>query len=267
MSRTYEELDRRTTCIGELVLRRRIVPGLGPDQPVYEIKRDDELLMSSLVHDSEVALAQLAIPHVGDGIFDVLVGGLGLGYTAWAALGYERVRSVRVVELVPEVIEWHRRGLVPLGTELAEDPRCRLMEGDFFLFATDPSVRDLVHPADGYGAILVDIDHAPDAWLRPQHGGFYGEEALTRIAELLQPGGVFALWSCGEAQPAFEQALASTFPSVTTERIEVYNPLADRDQTDTIYLAKRNGSIPIPTRARPMRRPATPPAERPRRRR
>ena len=108
MSYAYEELDRRTTAIGELVLRRRRIPGLGND-PVYEIKRDDELLMSSLVNDSEIALAQSAIPHVGDGIFDVLVGGLGLGYTAWAALGFERVRSVRVVELLPEVIEWHRR--------------------------------------------------------------------------------------------------------------------------------------------------------------
>ena len=251
----YEELDRRTTAIGELVLRRRRIPGLPASEPVTEIKRDDELLMSSLVNDSELALAQLAIPHVGDGIFDVLVGGLGLGYTAWAALGFERVRSVRVVELLPEVIDWHRRGLVPLGTQLADDPRCRLLEGDFFLFVTDPSVRDLVHPPDGYGAILLDIDHAPDAWLRPEHAGFYAPEALARTAELLQPGGVLAVWSCGQTQPAFEEALGSVFPSVVTRPIEVYNPLADQDQTDTIYLARCAGSIPVPE---PADRPDAP---------
>ena len=266
MSHAYEELDRRTTAIGELVLRRRLIPGLGSDL-VYEIKRDDELLMSSLVNDSEIALAQLAIPHVGDGIFDVLVGGLGLGYTAWAALGYERVRSVRVVELLPAVIEWHRQGLLPLGTELADDPRCRLLQGDFFLFATDPSVRDLVHPAGGYGAILLDIDHAPDAWLRPEHGGFYAAEALAATAALLQSGGVLAVWSCGEPQAAFEAELAEVFPSVSTEEVTIYNPLADREQTDTIYLAKRNGSIPIPTRARPATEPRNRPADRTARRR
>ena len=41
MSHAYEELDRRDTAIGELVLRRRLVPGLA-DEPVFEIKRDDE---------------------------------------------------------------------------------------------------------------------------------------------------------------------------------------------------------------------------------
>ncbi len=250
------------TAIGELVLRRRVIPGLGTDEPVYEIKRDDELLMSSLVNDSEIALAQLAIPHVGDGIFDVLVGGLGLGYTAWAALGYERVRSVRVVELLPEVIDWHRRGLVPLGTELADDPRCRFLEGDFFVFATDPSVRDLLHPQDGYGAILLDIDHAPDACLRPEHSSFYDPAALAATASLLQSGGVLAVWSCGGPQAAFAESLEAVFPSVRTEEITIYNPLADSEQTDTIYLAKKNGSIPIPTRAKPAAQPMDRPARR-----
>lgn len=262
MSHLYEELDRRDTAIGELVLRRRRVPGLTGDEPVYEIKRDDELLMSSLVNDSELALAQRAIPHVGDGIFDVLVGGLGLGYTAWAALGFERVRSVRVVELLSEVIEWHREGLVPLGAELSRDPRCRFLQGDFFVFVTDPSLRDLLHPAGGYGAILLDIDHAPDAVLRDEHKGWYAPASLARTAELLQPGGVLAVWSCGGPQEGFQQALEEVFPDVTLEDVTIYNPLADSEQTDTIYLAKRNGSIPIPTRAVPARRPES---DRPRR--
>ena len=92
----------------------------------------------------------------------MLVGGLGLGYTAWAALGYECVRSVSVIELLPEVIEWHETGRVPLGRELTENPRCRFLRGDFFQLVCDESVRDLLHPEQGYGAILVDIDHAPD---------------------------------------------------------------------------------------------------------
>lgn len=70
------------------------------------------------------------------------------------------------------------------------------------------------------------------------------------------------MWSCGGPQAAFERDLEAVFPSVTTEDITVYNPLADSEQTDTIYLAKKNGSIPIPTRSRPVERPTNRPARR-----
>ncbi len=244
MGDLFEELDRQDTPIGELILRRRQVPGLGEGH-VYEIKRDGELLMSSLVNESEQVLAHEAIRAIGDGIYDVLVGGLGLGYTAWAALGYERVRSVTVVELLEPVIGWHEQGLVPLGRELHDHPRCRFLKGDFFVLATDPSVRDVLHPADGYGAILVDIDHAPDAVLHESHAGFYAPEALTRVASLLLPGGALAVWSAGGPQPAFTAMLGEVFPEVSVHEVEVYNPLADADQVDTIYVARKEGTIPV----------------------
>ncbi len=261
MSRLFEELDRQDTPIGELVLRRRTVPGLTAG-PIYEIKRDDEMLMSSLVNESEQVLAHKAIEAVGDGIYDVLVGGLGLGYTAWAALGYERVRTVTVIELLEPVIRWHEQGLVPLGLELHEHPRCRFLKGDFFVLATDPSVRDVLHPADGYGAILVDIDHAPDAVLHRSHEGFYNPTALGKAASLLQPGGVLAVWSAGGPQDDFTAVLDSVFDAVDVHEVEVYNPMADADQVDTIYIAKKAGSIPNPPSTRP-----TPPSRPPTRRR
>jgi spermidine synthase len=248
---SYEELDHRKTAIGELILRRRRVPLMTPE-PIYEIMLGNDLLMSSLLNESEMALAHLGIAAVGDGIFDVLVGGLGLGYTAWAALGYERVRSVTVIELLPEVIEWHEQGRVPLGDELSGSERCRFLEGDFFVLAADPSVRDLVHPERGYGAILVDIDHAPDSWLDASSRSFYREGPIARMTEMLQPGGVFALWSAGAADARFAALLEPIFQSVTTHEIEVFNPMIDEDMTDTIYVAKKAGVIPVdPPAARP----------------
>ena len=62
----------------------------------------------------------------------MVVGGLGLGYTARAALENAAVRSLIVVDALAEVIEWHEQGLLPLGKELTGDPRCRLVHGDFF---------------------------------------------------------------------------------------------------------------------------------------
>ncbi len=250
----FEELDHRTTPLGELILRRRALPGHAGLE-VYEVKLNDDLLMSSLVNESEHALAQLAIPQAGDGPFDVLVGGLGLGYTAWAALGYERVRSVTVVELLPEVIRWHDEGLGPLGRQLAADTRCRLLRGDFFVLATDESVADVLHPAGGYGAILVDIDHAPDALLHAGHAHFYERPALEAVARRLAPGGVFALWSTGAANEGFLDNLHAVFPWVEAERIEFFNPLADRDEVNTVYLARSPDSTPTAQGLAQGRRP------------
>ena len=111
--------------------------------------------------------------------------------------------------------------------------------GDFFLLATDPSLQDLLHPADGYGAILVDIDHAPDALLSEHHAHFYAEPALRAVAERLTDGGVFALWSTGGTQPRFVDQLRAVFPEVGSEAVEFFNPVADRDEVNTIYLARK----------------------------
>src|SRR3546814_15471056 len=81
----------------------------------------------------------------GDAL-DVVVGGLGLGYTAQAALNDPRVGRLTVIELIPEVIEWHRQRLLPLGEAVAGDARCRLQQGDFFALAAEAGGFDACAP-------------------------------------------------------------------------------------------------------------------------
>ena len=121
MSRDFEELDYRETPLGELVLRRRRMISLG-GMEVYEVKLGDAFLMSSLFHEVEVALAHLGLSELETESWDVVVGGLGLGYTAAAALEHREVTSLLVVDALPAVIEWHEKGLVPLGDKLTGDP-------------------------------------------------------------------------------------------------------------------------------------------------
>src|SRR6195952_5453792 len=130
MSLYFEELDFRPTPMGVLSLRRRRQLSTGID--VYEIKLGDEFLMSSLFTVAEIALARLGLAALQRADLYVVVGGLGLGYTAQAALEDSRVRSLVVVDALAEVIEWHERGLLPLGAQLTADSRCRLVNGDFF---------------------------------------------------------------------------------------------------------------------------------------
>lgn len=228
----FEELDYRRTPLGELVLRRRRIAGL--DEDIYEVKLDDDLLMSSLLTASERALADLALHAIRGKGLDVLVGGLGLGYTAAAALAHGSVGSVTVVEVLPEVVEWHRKGLVPLGTDVVDDPRTRVVEGDFF--------RLIDSGLDGdFDAVLVDIDHSPESWLHPSHGGFYGGEGLAGAASRIRSGGVFGFWSSGRESADFTTLLADVFPEVAAHEIEVLNPLVGEEQVDTIYIARVAG--------------------------
>jgi len=237
MSAAFEELDYCPTPIGALTLRRRRDPKLDVD--VFEIKLGDESLMSSLFTASEIALARLGLAELGDGPLDVVVGGLGLGYTAHAVLENANVRALIVVEALQPVIEWHEKGLLPLGRALTGDPRCRLLHGDFFALAASEAGFDADAPGRRFDAILVDIDHSPDLLLDACSASFYQPEGLRRLAAHLRPGGVFGLWSNALPDDAFTARLSSVFATARAEPVTFDNPLQDRPFTQTVYLAQK----------------------------
>ncbi len=238
MDRMFEELDYRQTDRGELILRRRKIPML-QNQLVYEVILNGEFLMSSLFHAAEDALAHLAIDRLARHRRDlrVLVGGLGLGHTAASALDHGEVVSVEVIDIFPELIDWHRRHLVPLGARLCDDKRCRIIEADFFAgiagqgFAPDP-----VQPVR-YDAILLDIDHTPGHCLHPDHAAFYTPEGLAQVQRHLAPEGMFALWADGRPDEEFVERLRQTFAHAEAKSIPFDNPLTGGVSHGTVYLA------------------------------
>jgi spermidine synthase len=235
MSLYFEELDYRPTPIGVLSLRRRRQLSSGND--IYEIKLGDEFLMSSQFTAAEIALAQLGLAPLKRPDLDVVVGGLGLGYTAQAVLANSAVRSLIVIDGLSEVIEWHQRGLLPLGEQLSQASHCRLVHGDFFAMVASSEGLDPETSGRRFDAVLVDIDHAPDNLLHPSHAAFYRPDGLRRLAGHLRPGGVFALWSNDPPDEAFGAALASIFPTSQAHVVTFYNPLQDRDASNTVYVA------------------------------
>ena len=236
MSALFEELDYRETPIGALSLRRRRELRLGVD--VFEIKLGEDFLMSSLFTASEIALARLGLAALAGRALDVVVGGLGLGYTAAAVLEHGEVGSLLVVETLAAVIDWHRNGLVPLGPGLTGDPRCRLIHGDFFALAAAEAGFDPDAPGRRFDAVLVDIDHSPDGLLDPRNASFYQAGGLRGVAAKLRPGGVFGLWSNALPDAAFTARLADCFARARAEPVTFHNPLQDRPFTQTVYLAR-----------------------------
>lgn len=238
MSINFEELDYRPTPMGVLTLRRRRPPGTETD--VFEIKLGDEFLMSSAFTAAEIALADIGLASLQRDRLDVVVGGLGLGYTAQAVLQDVRVASLVVVDALPEVIEWHQAGLIPVGTELTADPRCRLVQGDFFRMSAAPEAGfDPQAPGRRFDAILVDIDHSPDNLLHPSHASLYDAAGLTQLAEHLRPDGVFALWSNDPPDPTFETLLARVFGAVQAHVVAFENLHGDDEVSNTVYVGTK----------------------------
>jgi spermidine synthase len=239
MSVYFEELDFRPTAIGVLSLRRRRHLASGVD--IFEIKLGDDFLMSSAFTVAEIELARLGLAALARTGLDVVVGGLGLGYTAQAVLQNPGVRSLIVVDALAEVIEWHQQGLIPLGRQLCGDPRCRLVNGDFFAMSHSADGFDPVAPRRGFDAVLVDIDHSPTNLLHPRHAALYAPEGLQRLAEHLHPGGVFALWSNDPPDDAFNAVLAGVFATSAAHVVTFENALGNRDVSNTVYVGIKAG--------------------------
>ncbi len=233
----FEELAWVDTAMGELTLRRRHEPSV--DAEVYEVKLGEEYLMSSLFTVAEEELSRLGLaalaPDARD--LDVIVGGLGLGYTAIAALRDERVRSMAVVDALPAVIDWHRARLLPVSPRLVDDPRTRLVHADFFtLVRGEPGAHDEL-PARAH-AILLDVDHTPSFPLDRSHADLYTVEGLRRMARHLHPGGVFALWSDDEPDEAFLAVLGAVFAHVEGHVVPFDNPVTGGVSTNGVYVAR-----------------------------
>jgi len=234
----FQVLDYGDTPIGTLMLRKRRMISM-PDTDIYEVKLGDYFLMSSLFHEAEYQLAVLGLAELEGEDLEVLVGGLGLGYTAKGALDESRVKSLHVIEYLEKVIDWHCSKMVPLGEELSGDPRCSLVHADFFACSADLEggfVAD--EPGKTFDAILLDIDHTPDNVLHQTNTRFYTTEGLTELKAHLKPNGVFALWSDGAPEESFREHLDSVFATAVSHQVDFENPVTGGTSCGTVYVAR-----------------------------
>lgn len=239
MAHLYEEIDSRPSSLGEISLRRRRIPALG-ERDIYEVKLGEEFLMSSMFVDAEVALADLGLAAVEGEQLKVVVGGLGLGYTAQAALKDSRLGELLVVEALDAVIEWHREEKVPVGKVLNADARCRYVLGSFFDLAIgDGGGFDPENPGTRFDAILLDIDHSPSDYLNVANASFYTAANLTAMARQLRSGGVFAMWSNDPPEDKFTALLGEVFQQPKAEVVSFYNPFQNAEATNTVYLGTK----------------------------
>lgn len=222
-------LYHSVTEVGTVVLRKRW--SLALERDVFEMTVDGNLMMSNAVVDSERALAQQALALLPDRGLRVLIGGLGFGFTAQAALADPRVRQVTVVERLVPVIEWHRSGILPWSREFITDPRLTVVPGDFFAF-------DAPEANACYDAILVDIDDSPNLLWHADHAAFYEPPGFEAIRKHLRPDGVFALWCATHPGDKFMSLVEARFARTELAAIPFENPCLRQPETNYILLSR-----------------------------
>lgn len=224
-----EILAHEPTPLGMLCLRRRGLLG-EPGTVVTEVTLNHEFLMSSYHTASERALASLALDMFSGQEGEVLVGGLGLGYTAAECLTCERVGRVEVMELLPQVIDWLDQGLIPLAKTLRSDPRLRVSQGDVY-------ERLWQAPKRSFDVILIDVDHSPEDHLDGANDSFYCEAGLQRARLHLAKNGVLGVWSYAESSP-FADTLRQVFREVRVEPVTFTNTHIHEEVTDWLFFAR-----------------------------
>lgn len=224
-------LARETTPQGEIQLQQWIEADR-PGQPVYEIIFNGVFLMASYNERSGKAVATLAIEPLAEKrqAMRVLIGGLGIGYTLQAALGYEGVQAVDVVEIEEHIIRWAQRFFGELNGHALADPRVRLIQMDLgdYLFQTEET----------YDAIILDVDNGPTWLALESNQRLYEKPTLARMKDLLAEGGVLTVWAA-EKCPDFQKRLEEVFGQA--EEITVQE--IDRRSRPTDYFIYRARSL------------------------
>ena len=146
----HVEVARADDARGEVVLRRRTDDNA---VDVLELRVNGVFVMDTLETSTEHALAEVALAQVADPR-NVLVGGLGLGFTMHAVLEDVRVEKVVVVEIEGALIDWMRDGTVPHGPEYLADARLTIVNLDIAV-----AVEELI--PGGYDLVLLDVDNGP----------------------------------------------------------------------------------------------------------
>jgi spermidine synthase len=183
-----------------------VVPGA--DVELRLMRRGDEFsmmlgdneLMNSRLSGSEEALATLTCRRIESVKQpEILIGGLGMGFTLRAALAVLGPEArIMVAELVPAVIAWAQGPMAPLFGGSLSDPRASVREAD---------VVDVIRShASAFDAILLDVDNGPEALIRKGNDSLYDWKGLKSIYRALRPAGVLAVWSSGP-NPAFSKRL------------------------------------------------------------
>ncbi len=201
-----EIIDHRFTKEGEIRLQRRA-------EGVYELVYNGVFLMASSNDHSEKVLARKALQRLKpkSAEYEVLIGGLGMGFTLREVLTCPGVSRAVVIEIEKAIIDWNRTFLFNLNGRALNDPRTVLVHGDLYSFFYDTR--------EHFDAVLMDVDNGPNWLVLGRNKRLYTRKTLQKIKEILAPNGVLATWSA-QRDERYLRKMGSVFPQTEETRVE-----------------------------------------------
>jgi spermidine synthase len=209
-------LARVLTERGELVLRR-----VGED---LEVISNGMFLMDTRAGHSERLLVEAAL-QLHPGPRDVLIGGLGVGFSVLAALDDGRVERITVVEIEQSLVDWHDTHLAAFTGGLLRDPRVTVVVADI--------ATHLAACASSYDLVCLDVDNGPEWTVTDTNAALYDDAGSRLLVGALRSQGVLSVWSA-HSSPEYEQRLRTVLDDLTVLKVS-----RDRGEPDVIYLGRR----------------------------
>ncbi len=200
----------------------------------FLIKINGQELMNSRHHESEQELARLGCANLSSrSAPQVLIGGLGMGYTLRQTLDMlGPTARVVVSELLSAVVDWNRKYLKDLNGGALDDKRTSLVTGDIF--------RLLSRSIHQFDAILLDIDNGPSAITDSGNQRLYSPAGIQACRRALRKQGTLAIWS-SEPSKVFEQLLISCGFKVRRYRAKAYQ--GGHSKPFFIWVAAENETV------------------------
>lgn len=201
----WTQLEQVTTPDGSTL-------SLAEHDGTYAIRVNGRELMSSRHSFSEEQLGVVAcrsLQRVTGA--QVLIGGLGLGFTLRAALSTLAPDArVLVAELLPEVVTWNQNTAYALASAPLADPRTEVVIGD---------VARVIEQSDArFDAIMLDADNQTTSMNTAGNARLYRASGLAALHRALKPGGTAVYWSAG-VEPAFVERFGKHGFAVEVQRV------------------------------------------------
>ena len=200
----------------------------------YVVRIRGELLMSSRQTGSEEEMADMALsmlPTDKAQSPNILIGGLGLGFTLRAVLDLASSNStITVLELIHDIVEWNRTILAPYSLHALDDPRVSVEVGDIVEYLS------VVNQA--FDTIILDIDNGPEAFTVESNQLLYSAAGLKRLYRALKTNGVIILWSAFKSA-SFEKKLKTAGFSAKSVTVRA-RAKARKGARHTLFIAKKH---------------------------
>ena len=218
----YVEVARAESERGEIVLRRRIEERAAD---ALELRVNGVFVMDTRETTSETAMAAAALELV-ENPRRVVVGGLGLGFTAQRVLADHRVELVKVVEIEQSLIDWMRSGTIPHGPALLADRRLHVVDADIVVAVAEA--------LSTYDLVLLDVDNGPGHLVYATNERVYQREFLAATRSIIDPGGALVVWSANPA-PELAETMEQVFGNCTEHPYDVL--LQERPEQYLLYVS------------------------------